>query len=193
MKNNNDKNGAPKMSGAQVRLNRKTARENGDATYQGKPCKYGHSGPKYTQSARCVECIQEHNNDPDVKRRQKEWRDDPNNIFHVMVLGAKHKNHEFSITEQDLEYVWEIQKGLCYYDGKPMERTCGDGKPNPNKVSIDRLDSSKGYTLDNIVLCKARYNWGKLDQSEADYIEGCQSVVQHSAVKTSLELFRSAF
>jgi hypothetical protein len=39
---------------------------------------------------------------------------------------------------------------------------------NPEKASIDRIDSSKGYIKDNIVLCCARANTIKMDLSLED-------------------------
>lgn len=38
-----------------------------------------------------------------------------------------------------------------------------------NKVSIDRLDSSKGYTIDNIVLTDYRINVMKNDLSVSEF------------------------
>ena len=46
--------------------------------------------------------------------------------------------------------LWNKQKGLCYYTNIPMQLT---NEIVPELVSIDRIDSLKGYTEDNIVLC----------------------------------------
>lgn len=46
--------------------------------------------------------------------------------------------------------LWNKQKGLCYYTNIPMVLS---NDPCPELVSIDRIDSNKGYTRDNIVLC----------------------------------------
>ena len=57
------------------------------------------------------------------------------------------KNHQQSeITTEYLIELWEKQRGRCYYLDIPLN-TCGDWK-----VSIERLDESKGYTKDNVVL-----------------------------------------
>lgn len=39
-------------------MNRNVAIQNGDRTYHGRPCKYGHIGIRYSSSANCVECKQ---------------------------------------------------------------------------------------------------------------------------------------
>ena len=56
-------------------------------------------------------------------------------------------NHEESeITIEYLIELWEKQRGRCYYLNVPMN-TCGEWQ-----VSVERIDESKGYTKDNIVL-----------------------------------------
>lgn len=56
-------------------------------------------------------------------------------------------NHEESeITIEYLIELWEKQRGRCYYLNIPMN-TCGEWQ-----VSVERIDESKGYTKDNIVL-----------------------------------------
>ena len=190
------------------------ARQKGEITYIGGACKNGHTdGVRYTRNGACVECQRGYDNDPNVRKRKKEYDREYNSrsnvkqlkrkhhkaysnrtdsIFKKMINSARRRRSEgFSITEQDLKDMWKKQEGLCYYSGKPMELVCGDGKKNPNKVSIDRVDSSKGYTLDNIVLCKVRFQWAKNELSEADYIEGNNDVTQYHAIKAALETFRS--
>ena len=57
------------------------------------------------------------------------------------------KNHQQSeITTEYLIELWEKQHGRCYYLDIPLN-TEGDWK-----VSIERLDESKGYTKGNVVL-----------------------------------------
>lgn len=57
------------------------------------------------------------------------------------------KNHQQSeITTEYLIELWEKQHGRCYYLDIPLN-TDGDWK-----MSIERLDESKGYTKDNVVL-----------------------------------------
>ena len=64
------------------------------------------------------------------------------------------------VSEVDLEYIvelWNKQNGKCYYTGLDMELKTTlektETKTNKNIVSIDRKNSSLGYTKDNVVLC----------------------------------------
>ena len=52
----------------------------------------------------------------------------------------------------------------CFYTGAPIDFKKGSLKNrNRNGISIDRIDSNKGYALDNIVICSYGFNWDKKD------------------------------
>jgi hypothetical protein len=48
-------------------------------------------------------------------------------------------------------YLWEKQKGLCALTGIPMTYKFYEGRVNTN-LSVDRIDSAKGYSKDNVQL-----------------------------------------
>ena len=72
--------------------------------------------------------------------------------------GAKTRairyNMEFDLTVDTLKEIYEKQNGVCFYTKEKLE-FCSHNK---NTLSIDRINSDKGYTLDNIVLCGALVN-----------------------------------
>lgn len=71
------------------------------------------------------------------------------------------KHREFNITEQDVEELFIIQNGRCFYTGDKLETEPGNDK----LFSIDRIDSSLGYIKENIVLCTWEFNRFKSNQS----------------------------
>ena len=81
--------------------------------------------------------------------------------------GAKHRNLDFEIDYKFIQKLWKIQKGLCYYTKVPMKLTAR--KKDPYQVSIDRIDSSLGYTEKNTVLCCQAINYMKNDYSLEDF------------------------
>jgi len=135
---------------------------------------------------------------PETKERSREYFHREDKLFKTLARTARARARlngiDSEITEQDLTKLWDEQKGLCYYDGTPMDKISGHGvtNKNPNKVSIDRLDSSKGYVLGNVVLCKFKYNKAKMDTPEKEFAELCQAMAHYSAIKRNLELFESA-
>ena len=94
------------------------------------------------------------------------------------LYQAKYRSknkRQFNLKQEDLIKLWEKQKGRCYYSGLPMVI-----KQNEyNYISIDRYDSNKGYTIDNIVLCCHIINLMKKDMPEKIFISYCQAIVAH--------------
>lgn len=124
----------------------------------------------------------DYNNLPKDKKnqklsQQKNWA--KNNLIKVRVLAAKHralrKNIEFDIDVDFIHSLLKKQNGLCKYSGVllDIDNTNGDNdnRININTLSIDRVDSSKGYTKDNVVLVTAIVNSMKNDLSENEFIK----------------------
>ena len=62
----------------------------------------------------------------------------------------------------DHKYILELynkQNGLCGYFKIPL--IFSKEHKHPLKPSIDRIDNSKGYTKDNIILCCLMANMGR--------------------------------
>lgn len=128
----------------------------------------------YTSSkAKCRSCIlSEYHNDPKKKAAMKEqaakWQDD--NMLQYRLNSASsrsaRKGIDFEITIEHLEMLWADCLGLCHYTGKPMvlAKDC-----KRDSVSIDRLDSRRGYVAGNVVLCRSLCNTMKSDMSEAEF------------------------
>ncbi len=75
---------------------------------------------------------------------------------------AEYHDFEISIYPVDLWEKWHIQKGKCAVTGVPLSIENGTPRhKNPWKVSIDRIDSDKGYHNNNIRLVTHWYNNAK--------------------------------
>lgn len=76
---------------------------------------------------------------------------------------AKAKGHEFSITVEDIKIPQ-----LCPILKCPL--VVHKGKPGafPDSPSLDRIDSTRGYTPDNVWVISQRANAMKLDASEEE-------------------------
>ena len=58
-------------------------------------------------------------------------------------------------------------------------------KSGPLGVSLDRLNSAKGYTRRNTVLAALQVNIMKNDISVEDFLGWCESITSHQDKKTS--------
>lgn len=88
---------------------------------------------------------------------------------------------KFTLTVEQLDIQYEKQNGLCYYTGQPLklpDMTLSYTANACNKnISIDRIDSKKDYTVDNIVLCTIDANLAKQQLSVEQFLTLCRQVV----------------
>jgi hypothetical protein len=100
---------------------------------------------------------------------------------------AKVKMLEFKLT---IKQALELFESNCYYCNiEPQEI---DAIYNGNTVdgickanTIDRLDSNKGYTLDNVVASCNTCNKAKLSMTEQEFIEWITRVYNYKIKKSS--------
>lgn len=122
------------------------------------------------------------------KERMQEW----SLAQHLHNHGVKSKtgkktNEGYQLSVEDIEEILERQNYKCYYTGFDFSNTDYMLSNKLTKPSLDRLDSSKGYTKENTVVCTWFSNTAKNDQSESDFVKMCYQVAKHYHKKGSLE------
>ena len=86
--------------------------------------------------------------------------------------SSEKRGNEFDLTREDFIEMWEKQDGMCVYTGFKM-----DLQPNTLfSVSVERIDSSIGYTADNTVLCCNVINRMKSNLEGKTFFDMCKSV-----------------
>lgn len=85
------------------------------------------------------------------------------------------KNREIGFDRSYLREVWDKQNGFCAISKIKMTHLLSTGSVKTN-VSVDRIDSSKGYTKDNIQLVCAIINTMKMDMIMLEFIKYCKIV-----------------
>ena len=119
----------------------------------------------------CKSCCKEGNE----KSRQKKYSTFEGRIttfLRTCKNSAEKRGNEFSLTRQDLIDCWENQQGLCVYSG--IEMTTQPALPT--SVSVERIDSSIGYTPENTVLCCNHINRMKSDLSYDEFFTFCKAI-----------------
>jgi hypothetical protein len=104
--------------------------------------------------------------------------------FSLAHRRARNKNIEFSITVEDLRQQWNKQGGACDYSGwkldNPSRTIEWEGYPqHPRRASLDRIDSSKGYTKENVHFVSLIANYAKNEFTSEDLRNFCLAVVAH--------------
>lgn len=105
--------------------------------------------------------------------------------FNAAKNRAKSRNIEFNITRDFLIELYRRQNGLCYYSNIEMKDTIGNRNRNnndPYSLSIERVDSTRGYTKDNIVLCCSVINIMKNGLSKEEFLSICRKITENNSL-----------
>lgn len=94
--------------------------------------------------------------------------------------GRKRKNITLELSEKDIKDQYIKQDGKCAVTGLKMTRIAHQKKKGKDahywNISIDRIDSNKPYTKDNIQLVCNVVNRMKIDMNHKDFILLCKYV-----------------
>ena len=130
---------------------------------------------KNFKSSGCTQCT------PRIaKSKPNDWH------MYVHYRGhAREKNREFLLSYEEFQ---KLCHSNCYYCGSEPEirqqfiRYSKNTELQPLN-GIDRIDSSKGYTLDNCVPCCMRCNQMKSDMNVSDFIDHVDKIYNYLYVQ----------
>lgn len=130
---------------------------------------------------RCIECVLKLGKitQPKIYKTKAEKRSSsPKNfISGILNHAAKRKQHlGFDLDLVYLVRLYESQGGKCAISGVEMTYLAGNGKVNTN-ISIDRIDSSKGYTRDNVQFVCDMVNRMKSNMSLSELRWWCERII----------------
>lgn len=106
-------------------------------------------------------------------------------IFHEIKGRCKQKNFPISITPEWIKQRYDSMGGCCELCGDELttDRSfAGDGNERvslwqyPSNLSVDRIDSDRGYMTDNCQLVHLRCNLMKNDMTLEKFIELCAKI-----------------
>ena len=109
--------------------------------------------------------------------------------FSKFRCAARNRGREFSIT---IEFMWELflkQDRKCALSGVDIYFINGrdNRKSGTSTASIDRIDSSKDYTEDNVQWVHKDINFMKQELTDEKFINWCHSVSEYQLSKTNLD------
>lgn len=108
-----------------------------------------------------------------------------NALYYSYKQTAKRRGFEWIIDKTQFE---NLSKQLCHYCGaKPSQKRYSnykkDGTPAGNGIYIynglDRIDSNKGYIIENVVSCCSRCNYAKNSMSLEEFIQWLKNIYNH--------------
>lgn len=99
------------------------------------------------------------------KKAVHRYRHSPEGLYHIYGRSAKKRNHAFDISFEDFMSFWQFP---CSYCGDSIET-----------IGLDRIDSSQGYILGNLIPCCYDCNEMKNNRSQNEFYDRIKKIVQH--------------
>lgn len=126
-------------------------------------------------SGNSMTCGCSHNLTGEMHPSWKGYKNISGRTFCVMENNAIRRGIYFNLTINELGDLFEKQNGKCALTGWNLILS----KNNTNTASIDRIDSTKGYIIDNIQWVHKDVNKAKNTLSQDKFIEMCQAVSKY--------------
>lgn len=94
--------------------------------------------------------------------------------------NAKTRKLSFELSDEE---CLQLFNGNCYLCGLPPSDICNrkglKGSGNYLYSSIDRIDSEKGYTIDNVASCCRACNYLKSNRKNQDFLSHIERIYKH--------------
>ena len=84
-------------------------------------------------------------------------RDTIARVLQASKSSASYRDIPFSLNLEAIQATWDKQEGRCFYSGQALTFEPG----SPHKATLDRVDSTLGYTPENVVFCSYTVNMMK--------------------------------
>jgi len=104
-------------------------------------------------------------NKEEVISQKKEYYQTIKGKYSTYKKGAKERGYSFDLSKDEFKLFWQKD---CSYCGSPI-----------NTIGLDRIDSSIGYQIDNIVSCCYMCNRMKLDHTKEEWIAQMCLILKH--------------
>lgn len=98
--------------------------------------------------------------------------------FSNIKAHARHGDFEFSISNEEIWKLYLKQNRRCALSGVEIKFNTVRGKTT---ASLDRIDSSRGYTLDNVQWVHKDVNQMKSDRTVEDFLKWVNTIASYQS------------
>lgn len=132
----------------------------------------------YLQTRKNMHCGNHHNRaDHSKKSKFEPYEDIKSEYMKTYKYNADGRRLSFNLTAQQIWDLYLKQDRKCALSGVPISF-----KKDPihgKTASLDRIDSSKGYELDNVQLVHKKVNLAKWDTPENEFFEMIKNIYHY--------------
>jgi hypothetical protein len=122
-----------------------------------------------------------------INRSWKGYEEISGKYWYDIHRNAKHRIIDFDIT---IEEAWELfikQQKVCFYTGEPLCFSKGRRDKKLQTASLDRIDNTKGYSIENCCWVHKRINKLKGDFTEAEFLDWSKKITQYAELKSTAQ------
>ncbi len=98
--------------------------------------------------------------------------------FATWKVSAKRRNHDWAVTKDYLQSLFEQQNGICALSGIEMQVKVN----SPYRPSLDRKDSSVGYIAGNCQFVCSVLNVMKNKLLDVEFIRLCRIISEYNEI-----------
>lgn len=102
-------------------------------------------------------------------------------LMEKIRYNAARRNIEFNITAEDLWQIYLQQKGFCALSGDEIIFPTRAVSSREENASLDRIDSNKPYTKDNVQWVTKIVNVMKQSLSNKNFVIMCKKIAGHNS------------
>ena len=129
----------------------------------------------------CSSCRTSKNNKSPKRNAAKEnnpawkgFKEIPGKVLSKLKRDAEKRDIYFELAAEDIWNVYISQSKICRFSGVPL--TWGED------ASVDRIDSTLGYFLENIQIVHKALNIMKRDMDDNQFIQWCRLVSDNATI-----------
>lgn len=126
----------------------------------------------YGNSKKCRKCSHKRNFFKGYKELSKEY-------WTSLIYGAKARGIEFNLDIKETYDLFEKQGKKCALSGRSLILNVSSKDKNNRTASLDRIDSSKPYCIDNVQWVHKDVNIAKQSLSQNEFKRLCEDVTFH--------------
>ena len=150
-----------------------------------KSVEYFHNCPseknRNGRNRRCKECTNTYYKEKYLKKIEEDsFKVCIDSIYMACKCRAKKSNMFFDISKDYLKYLIEKQNWKCAISGIKMTHYRNNKRCYTN-LSVDRIDSNKGYTKDNIQIVCWIVNMMKSDMNMKYFLYICDNIIKNNS------------
>ena len=141
---------------------------------------YSANSHRLNKNSYCKKCCEVNN---DIRNSKLTENDSISKIlksrFNSATVRSKNRNIDINISILDIENLWKNQDGKCAISKINMSTSVSRGR-DKFSISLDRIDSSKGYIVGSIQLVCDIVNRMKLDTIELEFVSLCKTIYMNN-------------